>query len=157
MASHLHEYAAHCRWSGTTAVGYDDYDRSHEVVLGDGSTTLRMSADPAFGGTGELSNPEQLLLAAATSCQMLSFLAVAARARLDVLQYDDDCQAFMPDDDQPVRVTRIVLRPRITIAALGRPVDTARLERLVAVAHEECFIARSLRSEIEIVPEFVIR
>ena len=76
---------------------------------------LDVSADPAFLGDPTLLNPEQLLLLAAVSCQLLSFLAVAARARLDVVEYRDDADAEMPEDDLPVRITRINLRPRITV------------------------------------------
>ena len=61
---------------------------------------LELSSDPAFGGRPERLNPEQLLLMAASSCQLLSFLAVAARARLDVIAYEDEAEAMMPDDDR---------------------------------------------------------
>jgi organic hydroperoxide reductase OsmC/OhrA len=99
-----------------------------------------------------LLNPEQLLLLAASSCQLLSFLAVAARARLDVVEYRDDAEAEMPEDDQPVRITRITLRPRITVRG---EVTDARLTHLVEVAHRECYIANSVSSEIVIEPQFV--
>jgi len=59
----------------------------------------------------------QLEVLAAASCQLLSFLAVAARARLDVVAYEDDAEGVMPEGDHPVRLTRIVLRPRIVLAA----------------------------------------
>jgi organic hydroperoxide reductase OsmC/OhrA len=106
-----------------------------------------MSGDPAFRGDATRLNPEQLLLAAAASCQLLAFLAVAARARIDVLEYADDAEADMPEDDPPMRITAIRLRPRITVAA-GTSED--RVHKLVALAHKECFIASSLRSEMEI-------
>ena len=79
------------------------------------ATTLDLSGDPAFRGDGTRLNPEQLLVLAASSCQLLSFLAVAARARIDVIAYHDDAIGEMPEDDHPVRITRITLRPRITV------------------------------------------
>jgi len=108
---------------------------------------LTMSSDPAFRGDPAHLNPEQLLLAAAVSCQLLSFLAVAARARIDVVAYSDDAEADMPEDDPPMRITAIRLRPTITVAA-GTNVD--RIDRLVEVAHKECFIANSLTSAMDI-------
>ena len=92
-----------------------------------------------------------LLLAAAVSCQLLSFLAVAARARLDVVEYRDDADAEMPEDVEPVRITRIVLRPRITVRG---QVAESRLAHLVEVAHRECFITNSLRSDVVVEPVF---
>ena len=80
-----------------------------------------------------------------------SFLAVAARARVDVVEYHDDSEALMPEADKPVRVTRITLRPRITVCG---DVADARLRHLVEVAHRECYIANSVSSEIVIEPEF---
>ena len=66
-----------------------------------------MSADPAFRGDATRMNPEQLLVMAAASCQLLSFLAVAARARLDVVAYEDEAEAAMPEGDRPVRIVSI--------------------------------------------------
>jgi organic hydroperoxide reductase OsmC/OhrA len=140
-----HAYRARAGWSGSTGVGYDAYDRNHVV---DG---LELSADPAFRGDPERLNPEQLLVMAAVSCQLLSFLAVAARARIDVVAYEDDAEAVMPGDDRPVRITRIVLRPRIGVAG---EIDEARLHKLVQLAHRECYIANSLTTDVVIEPAF---
>jgi organic hydroperoxide reductase OsmC/OhrA len=78
-----HRYRATLSWSGSTGEGYEHYGRDHEV---DG---LPLSADPHFRGDPERLNPEVLLVMAAASCQLLSFLAVAARARIDVVAYED--------------------------------------------------------------------
>lgn len=144
-----HQYRVQCTWSGSTGVGYDAYDRGHRVSADPASTDLTLSADPAFRGDPERLNPEQLLVAAAASCQLLSFLAVAARARIDVIAYADEAEAVMPEDDPPVRITRIVLHPDITVRAGP---DEQRVRRLVEIAHRECFIANSLTSTIEIDP-----
>jgi organic hydroperoxide reductase OsmC/OhrA len=114
---------------------------------------LTLAADPAFLGDPTLLNPEQLLLLAASSCQLLSFLAVAARARIDVRSYDDDAEAEMPEDDHPVRVTRITLRPHVVV---GPGPTVERIEHLLEVAHRECFIANTLNSELVMQPEISI-
>lgn len=150
----VHHYQAVCNWSGSTAGGYDAYDRSHELRAPPAVQMLPMSSDSAFHGKPEQLNPEQLLVMAAASCQMLSFLAIAARARLDVVKYEDKAEGFMPEDDKPVRITRIVLRPKITI--LGT-LNQERLQQMLETAHRHCFIASSLKSEIEIIPELVCR
>lgn len=145
-----HTFTTSLAWTGSTGVGYDDYSREHEVTMA--SQTVTASSAAAFLGDANHPNPEQLLVAAASSCQMLSFLSVAARARLDVVDYRDDAVGEMPEGNRPMWVNRIVLRPRITFT--GDP-SRAKAERLVEVAHRECFIAQSLRSEIVLEPTFV--
>lgn len=143
----VHEYRARCSWEGSTAVGYDGYPRAHTLECPPAPVQLAMSGDPAFLGDPKLLNPEQLLLAAAVSCQLLSFLAVAARARIDVWRYEDDAEADMPEGDRPMRITAIRLRPRITVA---EGTDAAKVQKLVALAHEQCFVANSLTSAMDI-------
>jgi organic hydroperoxide reductase OsmC/OhrA len=150
---HAHRYRARCQWSGSTSGGYDGYDRAHAAVAPPSRVELALSADEAFGGDPRLLNPEQLVVLAVASCQLLSFLAVAARARVDVLAYDDDAEGVMPESDLPMRLTSIILRPTIRVA----PGPTAdRLVHLAEVAHRECFVANSLHTSIEVHPTFVI-
>jgi organic hydroperoxide reductase OsmC/OhrA len=144
-----HSYRSRLSWHGSTGVGYDAYQRTHRVVVPPADGELVLSSDPAFLGDASLPNPEQLLLAAASSCQLLSFLAMAASSRIDVLAYQDDAEAVMPEDQKPMRITRVTLRPRIVVAA---GTDLERVGRLVARAHDACFIANSLSSEVVVEP-----
>ncbi len=146
---HTHRYTTTCSWTGSTAVGYEAYDRTHRVTAPPAEAELTLASDPAFRGDPALMNPEQLLVAAASSCQLLSFLAVASRARVDVRSYEDEADGVMPDDDRPMRITRITLRPRIEVAE-GPTLD--RVTHLVDVAHRECFIANSLRTDVVVEP-----
>lgn len=147
-----HQYRATLRWNGSTGSGYDAYDRTHAAVTDPPTVPLQLTADPAFRGDPSLLNPEQLLVLAASSCQLLSFLAVAARARIDVIAYTDDAMGEMPDAPR-MAVERITLRPTITVRE-GPSLD--QLAHLVEVAHRECFISSSLRSEIMIEPTFLL-
>ena len=95
-----HRYEVRCSWTGSTGSGYEAYSRTHTGEAKLAAPSLALSADPAFRGDPSTLNPEQLLVLAAASCQLLSFLAVAARARLDVVSYEDDATGFMPEDDR---------------------------------------------------------
>jgi organic hydroperoxide reductase OsmC/OhrA len=86
---------------------------------------------------------------AASSCQLLWFLHLAAKARIDVVAYDDDAIALMPEDEQPVRITEVALRPRIAVAG---DASEERVRKLVETAHEHCFVANSLTSSMSIEP-----
>jgi organic hydroperoxide reductase OsmC/OhrA len=142
-----HRYTVRCHWSGSTAVGYETFSREHSASAPPALPDLHLSSDASFQGDPSLLNPEQLVVLAAASCQLLSFLAVAARAKVDVLGYDDHGVGVMTKDDPPMRLTSISLRPIIRVAA-GTSED--RVRHLVEVAHRECFIANSLRSEVDI-------
>lgn len=155
MAEHReHRYDVVCSWKGSTGAGYEHYSRAHDMSAPPAQTSLALSSDPAFRGDPARLNPEQLLVMAAASCQMLSFLAIAARKRMDVVDYEDRAEGFMPEDDKPVRITRILLRPRITVKG---GVDREAVEKMVELAHQQCFIANTLKSDIQIQPEIVIQ
>lgn len=148
-----HHYTVTCNWTGSTGEGYEHYPRAHEMRAPPAQAHLALSSDPAFRGDPARLNPEQLLVMAAASCQMLSFLAVAARKRIDVVEYEDRAEGFMPEDDKPMRITRILLKPRIVVKG---PVEKAAVEKAVELGHHGCFIANSLKSGIRIEPEIVI-
>jgi organic hydroperoxide reductase OsmC/OhrA len=147
-AQHAHHYLATCSWRGSTGSGYEHYERRHTASVPAAGASISLSSDPALRGDASLLNPEQLLVLAAASCQLLSFLAVAARARVDVIAYDDNAEGLMPDAPR-TSITEIVLRPHITLAS-ATPVE--RIEHLCEVAHRECYIASSLRTDIRIEP-----
>ena len=144
-----HTYTSALRWAGRT-VDYDSYSRRHHVTIAGTTTTL--SAAAAFHGDGDVPNPEQLLVAAASSCQLLSFLAVAAHAGVDVLEYLDDAEGIMPDDARPVRLTTIILRPKI----VARGATCSEIERLLRKAHRQCYIANSLTAAVTLEPEISV-
>jgi organic hydroperoxide reductase OsmC/OhrA len=148
-----HRYRAQVRWSGSTGAGYRAYPRAHSAWVPPATEGFDLSADPHFGGDPDLPNPEQLLVLAASSCQLLSFLAVAAGGGVDVLGYTDDAQGEMPDDMVPQRITRIVLRPVVTVAG---GTDPEVVTRMTHEAHEQCYIANSLTTEVLVEPEIVV-
>lgn len=148
-----HRYTVRCAWSGSTRSGYDAYPRTHKGSAPPAGLELELTSDPAFGGDPRLYNPEQLVVLAAASCQLLSFLAVASVARVDVRGYHDEAVGVMPESERPMSITSIHLRPTITVAE-GPTV--ARVRHLVEVAHRECFVANSLRTEIEVTPRIII-
>jgi organic hydroperoxide reductase OsmC/OhrA len=135
-------------WTGSTGLGWDHYDRTHTVTAPPAAQELRVTTGESKGDPAIL-NPEQLLLMAASSCQMLWFLHLAAKARIDVVAYEDEATALMPQDEEPVRITEIALRPRITIEG---DFSEERVRKLVDTAHGYCFIANSLNSSMTVEP-----
>jgi organic hydroperoxide reductase OsmC/OhrA len=148
-----HRYHARTRWTGDTGLGWDHYDRAHTADAPPAKPALTVTTGESKGDPADL-NPEQLLLMAASSCQLLWFLHLAAKARISVVEYEDEAEAEMPEDDPPMRITRIVLRPRIAV----KPGPTEeRVKHLVELAHQECYIANSLNSHVLLEPRVEFR
>lgn len=144
---HDHSYETHLVWDGSTAGGHRAYSRDHRAVAPP-SAEVQLSSDKTFGGNADMLNPEQLLVMAASSCQLLSFLAVAARAGVDVRGYEDEAVGVMPADENPQRITRITLRPHVRV---GPGVADDRVHQLLEDAHHQCYIANSVTTKIEVV------
>ena len=147
-----HFYATNLSWDGSTAAGYRAYSRSHRVSAPPAAAELTLSADPHYRGDETLLNPEQLLVMAVSSCQLLSFLALAALRHVNVLSYEDDARGSMADDVSPVRISHIELVPTIQVEA-GTDHDLVRA--LVHEAHETCYIANSLNTTITVEPKVI--
>jgi organic hydroperoxide reductase OsmC/OhrA len=137
-------YETHTRWTGSTGVGWEAYDRAHTARAVPAEQELALTTGESKGDPRRL-NPEQLLVMAASSCQLLWFLHLAAKARIDVVEYEDHAEAEMPED----RLTRIVLRPRIVVAS---DAGEDRIAHLCELAHEHCNIANSLTTEVAVEP-----
>ena len=137
-------YTARIRWTGSTGLGWESYDRTHTASAPPAEAEIAMTTGESKGDP-RLNNPEQLVVMAASSCQMLWFLHLAAKARIDVVEYSDDAVGEMPDS----RLTQIALRPRIVIASEA---SEGQVRRLVELAHHECNIANSLRTEVVVEP-----
>jgi organic hydroperoxide reductase OsmC/OhrA len=149
----VHRYETRLRWTGSTGLGWEGYDREHTAVAPPAEQEIGLTTGESHGDPAVL-NPEQLLVMAASSCQMLSFLHVAAKARIDVVAYEDSATGLMPMDEEPLRITEITLRPHIEIDG---DASEERVRKLVQTAHENCFIASSLKSSMTIEPEIVVR
>lgn len=146
MSKHMiHRYVGCCSWRGSTGLGYKTYDRTHDVWAEPAEQRLKVASDAAFRGNAKLLNPEQLVVMAASSCQLLSFLAVAARAGLDVVAYSDQAIGTMAEEDEPVRLNEIRLHPSILV--VEGPTEV-HVRELVHQAHEECYIANSLKTAV---------
>lgn len=143
-------YTVAVAWSlGAGELAHGKYSADHTVSLG--AERLRVSAAPEFGGDGRLANPEQTLAAALASCHMLTFLALAAKARWKVVSYADAPQATLgKTPDGRTRVASIALRPVATFA--GAPPAAEALAELHEKAHRFCFVANALACDMTVSP-----
>lgn len=149
-----HRYELNLAWTGAGEAGtasYRSYRRDFTVTA-PGKPELAGSSDPAFLGDAGRYNPEELLVASLSSCHMLWYLHLCARARIVVLAYRDRSRGVMEeDDDGSGCFTGVELRPVVTLADSA---DTARAAALHDDAHQLCFIARSVNFPVSVSAEF---
>jgi organic hydroperoxide reductase OsmC/OhrA len=149
-----HDYTARLIWTGARhgpSTSYQSYSREHEFQCGD-KPAIALSADPHFRGDKTLYNPEELFVAALSSCHMLSYLAECARAGVHVIAYEDDARGVMTMRDGKLRFTEVVLRPRVTVAP---GTDIERATALHEPAHADCYIASSVNFPVRHEPTIV--
>jgi organic hydroperoxide reductase OsmC/OhrA len=146
----MSEHRATVQWQrGTADFSYENYPRDHTWSLS-GGVEVPASAAPDYRGDPSRVDPEEAFVASIASCHMLTFLALAAKKRFVVDSYVDAAVGCMEKNDEGrLAVTRVTLRPEITFGSERTP-SGAELTRLHEQAHEHCFIANSVRSEVRV-------
>ena len=143
------EHKITLKWfKGDVPFTYEAYPRNHTIGFKNGQETLIASSSPAYRGDGSKPDPEDLLVAALSSCHMLSFLAIAAKKRLTVHSYRDDAVGFLENDNGKLWIARVILRPKVVIDA-----DAETLVNIHHLAHEACFIANSVKTQVSVEPQ----
>lgn len=155
----MSDYRADIIWHRAAGEAFVDsrYSRAHEWRFDGGVVVPASSAVasvPLPYSKSENVDPEEALVAAAASCHMLTFLYLAAKSHWIVDSYEDHASGTMSADARGRRsITRIVLHPKIRFSGPREP-DAAVIEGLHHQAHEECYVANSLRSEIVVAGEW---
>jgi organic hydroperoxide reductase OsmC/OhrA len=127
------------------------YSRVHQWRF-DGGLTVPASSSPhvvrpPFADPSCI-DPEEAFIAALSSCHMLWFLSLAAKAGYVVDRYEDAAEGVMEGDlDSGASITEVTLRPEVEFSGAPAP-DDAAVTRLHHEAHELCFIARSVKARV---------
>ena len=148
----MHEYTAVLTWTRNDEPFVDGrFSRRHQIAF-DGGVELPASSSPfvvkAPFSDPEAVDPEELLVAALSSCHMLSFLYAAAREKFCVDRYSDHASGIMEKNASGrLFVSVVTLRPEVRFSGDRTPTQSD-VERLHHLAHEGCFIANSVRTEV---------
>lgn len=147
----MSEHHATISWQRSSAdFTYLTYNRAHDWRFA--AATVPASATKEFRGDESRVNPEEALVAALSSCHMLTFLAVAAKRRFSLESYEDAAVGVLEKNAEgKLAITRVTLRPKIAWSA-GVSVSPDDLAKLHHDAHEGCFIANSVKTEVVVEP-----
>ncbi len=152
------QYGCTVSWCRGDAVFTDQrYPRAHRWRF-DGGLEVAASSSPHVVpvplSDPSAVDPEEAFVAALSSCHLLWFLSIVARAGYVVDAYDDEPTGRMGRDaDGKVAMLEVTLRPAVRFG--GEQPDRARLEGWHRDAHAQCFIANSVRTEVRCVPRDV--
>ncbi len=154
MVGKAHRYRSTVVWTGNTGAGttsYRSYERAH-TISAPGKSDIAGSSDKSFRGDASRWNPEDMLVASASTCHMLWYLHLCAVNGVVVLDYRDEPEGVMIEEaNGSGAFSRIVLRPQIRLAADS---SEQRARELHHEAHTMCFIANSVKCEIATEPVF---
>ena len=149
----MSKHTATLRWSPDEGDHFSlgRYTRVHEIAF-DGGTTIMGSPSPTIVRE-PFSNPvgvdpEEMFVASIASCHMLWFLDFARRAKVEVLSYEDNAEGLLEKTaDGRTWITKVTLRPKVEVSG-----EAGDLDAIHHQAHEACFIANSVKTEITVEP-----
>ena len=131
------------------------YCRDHLIRLQDGQMIAASGAaanlPPGTVGA-QTADPEELFVASLASCHMLWFLAIAARKRFVIDHYEDRAFGEMTNEDDIAWMQRVRLRPRVQFSGDKQP-TTEQLMAIHDQAHQRCFIANSVKTDVAVEPQ----
>ena len=150
----MSEHKATISWKRTSSDFLKGkYSREHTWTF-DGGVTVPASSSPSavpvpYSNPANV-DPEEAFVAAVSSCHMLAYLYLAYKEGFQVDSYDDNAVGVMTKNERGVLwVSAVTLHPRISFSGDRRPTATDE-ERLHHTAHEQCFIANSIKTEVTV-------
>jgi organic hydroperoxide reductase OsmC/OhrA len=117
-----------------------------------GHPDVVVGSPPEFKGDADNWAPEELLVGSLNTCMMLTFLTLAERRGVKIVNYESSAEGVLENVDGIYRMTRVTVRPRVTLAEAA--LEPARQAMESVEAH--CFMASSIKAEVTLAPEFVV-
>lgn len=147
-------YHATVSWLRNNEAFIDNkYSRAHQWEF-QGDTKVAASASshivPIPYSVPENVDPEEAFVASLSSCHMLFFLSIAAKKKLVVDLYRDTAEGVLEKNkNNKMAMTKVVLNPEIKFS--GKQPSAELIDKIHHLAHQECFIANSVKTKIEII------
>ncbi len=144
----MSKHVAKIVWNKSTeSFKYPDYNREHDWLF-DNDSVVKASASPKFKGKEEYVDPEEAFVAALSSCHMLTFLAICSRQNIIVKSYDDEAEGYLElNNEKKLVLTKVYLNPKVEFET---EIDFELLKEIHHQSHNDCFLANSVKTEIEV-------
>ncbi|MGL2962802.1 OsmC family protein [Flavobacterium sp. RSB2_4_14] len=113
-------------------------------------TTIEVATPPEFEkGMPNIWSPEHLFTASVISCFMTTFLAISEHSKLDFISFECNAEGILEKIDGKYLMTKIILKPTLTIADLNK---IEKAQRVLELSEKACLISNSIKSEVELKP-----
>jgi len=113
------------------------------------ATKIEVATPPEFDkGMPNIWSPEHLFTASVVSCFMTTFLAIAEYSKLEYIKFSCNAEGVLEKIDGKYLMTKIILKPELTIAELDK---MERAQRILEKSEAACLISNSIKSEIELI------
>ena len=148
----MSKYQATIEWHSDGSAFTDNrYPRSHRWLF-DGGIEVPASSSPQIVplpmSRADAVDPEEAFVASLASCHMLWFLSIAAERGYQVNAYRDTAVGVMSRNEEgKLAITRVTLHPHVEFNGSNRP-EPAALQALHEAAHDSCFLAASVKSQV---------
>lgn len=141
------EHLAQLKWQREGSFSHEGYHKQHQALMSGHSLKMAGADDETCA------DPEQVLSAALASCHMLTFLALAAKKRLQVERYEDNAIGKLAQrEDGKYWMPEIILRPQVIFSGDKIPTPD-EIHAMHEKAHQHCFIANSIKSNVIVEPQ----
>jgi organic hydroperoxide reductase OsmC/OhrA len=150
----MSQYKATIKWQRTSPDFLKGrYSREHTWTF-DGGVTVPASASPSvvpppYSNPANV-DPEEAFIASISSCHMLTYLFLAQKQGFQIDAYEDEAVGVVAKNEKgSFWVSTVTLNPKITYSGekLPAPADEEKLHHL---AHEQCFIANSVKTDVTV-------
>lgn len=144
----MSEHKINLKWQRSSdTFEYKDFNRNHYWTFKNGHQ-VEASAAVAYLGSDDCVDPEEAFVASLSSCHMLTFLAFSALKGFCIDTYEDDSVGLLEKNAQgKIAITKVTLKPNIEFSGDKRPTEE-EIKALHHKAHEECFIANSVHTQV---------
>ena len=128
--------------------------RARQATLSsDSKPRLDVSSPPEFKGIAGMWTPEDMFVASAEICAMSTFLSFGGRKNIPLVSYKSSAEGVLEFVNGKYRFTKIRITPEITV---GKEWTREQVTEVVREAHENCLIANSMATQVEIEPSIVL-
>jgi organic hydroperoxide reductase OsmC/OhrA len=128
---------------------YDHYNRATTLEFA-GGARIEASSPSVYKGDDRRANPETLMLGSLMQCHFLTFMSIAAKSGLAVVEYSDRASGRLGMKDGRMRYVEVTLRPRVRFAD---PAHAGRLAALHERTHSHCFMSNSVNFPVKVEPD----
>jgi organic hydroperoxide reductase OsmC/OhrA len=148
----MSEHTVTVQWKRETPdFAYQSYNRDHDWTF-DAGVTIRASAAPSYLGNESCVETEEAFVASLSSCHMLTFLAIASKKRFTIDRYRDHAVGVLDKDlEGRLAIVGVTLQPEVTFSSDRLP-SPKELRQLHNQAHQACFVANSVKTEVVVRP-----